>query len=317
MTKRMTSIALLVAFSLLAIGAQAAAPENLVNMFTGYGGAAQRRYTISDAYASKPVSGVVKGDRVLALDVGKEYFWAGGVWTQVDGTPQGLGTGGTPQFARVGFGVAADSRIALSAYANNDYTTPMLALRQAGTGDAGIRFDLAGAVMSYALGIDHSVAGDPLVLSTAADSAQLGTGNLLSITSAGNATLTGTLQATRAGFGGAPDAAITGYFYVSDNLSTPIACLYQNSTGDAALRFNVGTTISYAVGIDNSVAGDPLVFSTAASGTAVLGTGNILSVDSAGGVTLKNGWMIFDTAGGLFARPPGGVGATDTTLAVP
>lgn len=31
-------------------------------------------------------------------------------------------------------------------------------------------------------------------------------------------------------------------------------------------------------------------------------------------ITLANGWKILDTAGGVFLRPPGGVGATDLQI---
>jgi hypothetical protein len=74
-------------------------------------------------------------------------------------------------------------------------------------------------------------------------------------------------------------------FSSADATTVPTAVLTCSSTGDAALRFALGTTISYAMGIDNSVAGDPFVLSTAASGTAVLGTGNLLSITSAGRAT--------------------------------
>jgi hypothetical protein len=72
----------------------------------------------------------------------------------------------------------------------------------------------------------------------------------------------------------------------SDATTVPSAGFTNSSTGDAAIRFALGTTISYALGIDNSVAGDPFVLSTAASGTAVLGTGNLLTITSAGNATL-------------------------------
>jgi hypothetical protein len=62
----------------------------------------------------------------------------------------------------------------------------------------------------------------------------------------------------------------------------PTIDMKQSSTGDVGIRFGLGSTISYMAGVDNSVAGDPFVISTAASATAVLGTGDILHLTSAG-----------------------------------
>lgn len=69
---------------------------------------------------------------------------------------------------------------------------------------------------------------------------------------------------------------------LSNALTTPGFDVTQASTGDAAIRWTLGSAISYAVGIDNSIAGDPFVISTAASASAALGTGNILSITSGG-----------------------------------
>lgn len=71
----------------------------------------------------------------------------------------------------------------------------------------------------------------------------------------------------------------------SNAATTPLAILNQDSTGDSALRFSLSTTRSYAVGIDNS-ASDSFIISTAASGTAVLGTGNLLTLTTAGALTV-------------------------------
>jgi len=62
----------------------------------------------------------------------------------------------------------------------------------------------------------------------------------------------------------------------------PTIDMKQSSTGDVGIRYGLGSTISYMMGVDNSVAGDPLVWSTAASATAVLGTGDIMILTSAG-----------------------------------
>lgn len=60
--------------------------------------------------------------------------------------------------------------------------------------------------------------------------------------------------------------------------TTPIIIASQASTGDAALRFALAATISYVIGIDNS-ASDVFQIAVAASGTAVLGTGPLLTLD--------------------------------------
>ena len=75
----------------------------------------------------------------------------------------------------------------------------------------------------------------------------------------------------------------------SSSTTSAAQCLItQNSTGDAFARFALSTTISYAIGVDNSVAGDPFKISTAASGTAALGTGDIFTLTSAGALTLAS-----------------------------
>jgi hypothetical protein len=61
----------------------------------------------------------------------------------------------------------------------------------------------------------------------------------------------------------------------SDTATTPMLDLIQSSTGDAALRLAIGTTKSYAFGVDNSATNDPIKISYAASGSAALGTTDI------------------------------------------
>lgn len=68
---------------------------------------------------------------------------------------------------------------------------------------------------------------------------------------------------------------------VSDTSVTPIYSLIQSSTGDSALRFAIGTTVSWAIGIDNSAA-DAFKISAALSGSAVLGTNDFMTVTTAG-----------------------------------
>lgn len=135
-------------------------------------------------------------------------------------------------------------------------TTPQIIANQASTGDAAMRLSL-GTTISYIWGIDNSVSGDPFVLATAASgTAVLGTGNLLSITSGGLST-----------------------WSRSDSVATPTHDLIQSSTGDSALRFAIGSTTSFAVGIDNSDS-DLFKISRAASGSAELGTGDLLTLSS-------------------------------------
>lgn len=75
---------------------------------------------------------------------------------------------------------------------------------------------------------------------------------------------------------------------ISNASTTPQFSYTQGSTGDAANCFALGSTISYAIGIDNSVAGDPFKISTAASASAVLGTGDLMTLTSAGAMTLAS-----------------------------
>lgn len=88
----------------------------------------------------------------------------------------------------------------------------------------------------------------------------------------------------------------------SNSATTPLFIATQSSTGDAATRYVISTTISYAVGIDNSVAGDPFKISTAASATAVLGTGDLITLTSAGnfGIGRAPGYKL-DVNGGSIA----------------
>jgi hypothetical protein len=63
--------------------------------------------------------------------------------------------------------------------------------------------------------------------------------------------------------------------------TSPQVHIRQSGVGDAAMRFALAGTRSYAFGIDNSD-GDKLKISTAASASAVLGTGDLLTFDSDG-----------------------------------
>lgn len=66
-------------------------------------------------------------------------------------------------------------------------------------------------------------------------------------------------------------------FSTTHATTTPQIIASQASTGDAALRWALGTTTSFAAGIDNSD-GDKWKLSYAASGSAVLGTADLFTI---------------------------------------
>jgi len=70
----------------------------------------------------------------------------------------------------------------------------------------------------------------------------------------------------------------------------PTIDMKQSSTGDVGIRFGCGATTSAMAGLDNSLTGDPLVIAFANSATAVLGTGDVFHLTSAGslGIGLGN-----------------------------
>lgn len=80
----------------------------------------------------------------------------------------------------------------------------------------------------------------------------------------------------------------------SDTSTTPRFIINQGSTGDAAMRWALSSTISYAAGIDNSDS-DKWKVSYAGSGTAILGTNDYLTVDTAGQIALP----VQGSSGGL------------------
>ena len=57
----------------------------------------------------------------------------------------------------------------------------------------------------------------------------------------------------------------------------------QSSTGDVGIRFGLGSTQSFMIGMDNTN-GDRLAISTAASATSVVGTGDVFAIDVNGNV---------------------------------
>lgn len=70
-------------------------------------------------------------------------------------------------------------------------------------------------------------------------------------------------------------------FTVSNATTVPIQHLVQSSTGDAAIRFALGTSRSFIEGIDNSDS-DTFKWSTAASGSAALGTSDLMALTTGG-----------------------------------
>ena len=70
----------------------------------------------------------------------------------------------------------------------------------------------------------------------------------------------------------------------SNATTTPLQIWNQASTGDSAVRWSLATTVSYAAGIDNT--DDKWKLSYAASGTAVLGTNDYLTIDTSGQLTV-------------------------------
>lgn len=153
-----------------------------------------------------------------------------------------------------------------------DQSATLLSVIETSTADPAIRHAI-GTTISYIYGIDNSVSGDPWVLATAASgTAVLGTGNILSITSGGLAT-----------------------WSRSDSATTPTEDYIQSSTGDSAVRFAIGSTTSWAIGADNSATGDPFKIAYAASGSAVLGTTDRLTIESDGEITVAQ-WLQVGTA---------------------
>lgn len=142
-------------------------------------------------------------------------------------------------------------------------------------GDAVYRMQVTG-VTDWTMGIDNSVSGDPWVL---AASNTLGTSNVLSITTAGLITAVSDLTLSAAVIGS--DISLR----VSNTNNTNAASHARlnllvggSSAGDPFIRFDITGVMSWVIGSDNSVSGDPFVI--AASGA--LGSSNVLSITSAG-----------------------------------
>ena len=101
----------------------------------------------------------------------------------------------------------------------------------------------------------------------------------------------------------------------SDTSTASKLKITQASSGDAAQSFSIAATRAYAIGIDNSAA-DDFVIATAAAGTAVLGTSNLLAINTAGDANLTGDLTI--TGGDLVtgAAVATNLVATTTTGAV-
>jgi hypothetical protein len=90
--------------------------------------------------------------------------------------------------------------------------------------------------------------------------------------------------------------------------TTPLIIINQASTGDSALRWTQGTAHSYIAGIDNSDS-DKWKLSYAASGTAVLGTNDYLSVATTGATTIAQ-WLNVGTTTDASAQGDFAAGVT-------
>lgn len=146
-----------------------------------------------------------------------------------------------------------------------------------------------GTGVETALGVNVGTAGSIVVNGGALGTPSSGT--VTNLTGTASININGTVGATTPTTG----AFTTGAFSTSatvttsDTSTTPRLAVIQNSTGDAAMRFALSTTRSYAFGIDNS-ASDSLIISTAATGSAVLGTGNLFTLTTAGALTIAAGF---------------------------
>ena len=138
-----------------------------------------------------------------------------------------------------------------------------------GTGDVQISLLKSGGT-AWTLGIDTSAAGQ-FALNPADNT--LGTGDVLQITTAGDTTLIGaTFDQAFAASGAAVTSKTRNTSNTASATATYLVEVAGTTAADAAVQWSVSGTRQYTLGIDNSVAGDPLVL---ALGTA-LGTTDIL-----------------------------------------
>lgn len=164
-----------------------------------------------------------------------------------------------------------------------------------------------GTGVETALGINVGSVGSIVV-----NGGALGTpssGVVTNLTGTASININGTVGATTPTTGAFTtiSASTSATIATNDTSTTPRLSIIQGSTGDTAMLFALGSTRSYAVGIDNS-ASDAFIISTAASGSAVLGTGNLLTIQSSGATSI--GTSAAFTTGSIELG-----NASDTTIA--
>lgn len=169
-----------------------------------------------------------------------------------------------------------------------------------------------GTGIATALAVNTGSAGAPVLFNGALGTPSSGT--VTNLTGTASININGTVGATTpaAGTFTTLQANTTATVSTSDTSTTPKLVVTQGSTGDAAMKFAIGSTRSYAVGIDNS-ASDAFVVSTAASASAVPGTSNLLSLSSAGALTVT-GALSVGTSNAITAGTIELGNASDTTL---
>lgn len=132
---------------------------------------------------------------------------------------------------------------------------------------------------AWAWGLDNSDS-DAWVL---VPSSTLTGSNALRVTTAGAVSVQlGDFDVTRSAAGGSVSASVTNSSTSASSDALLELSANSATAGDAYLRFTIAGVRSYAIGADNSVANDPLVFSAATT----LGTSNLMSITPAGIVTI-------------------------------
>lgn len=210
---------------------------------------------------------------------------AGGAvtWT----LPQALNTGASPTFVGLTLSGLTASRVVITAAGGTLTTDTQL------TYDSATDILTASKIVATTSITDNGLtsgrvtfAGASGILSDAAT--LLWDGSFLTVASIKDSALT----SGRVTFAGASGLLTDGANFtydgttltvaVSNAATTPTVELTQASTGDSSMRFALGATSSWAIGVDNSVANDPFVFSFLGSGSAVLASNPVLSLLGAG-----------------------------------
>jgi len=164
-------------------------------------------------------------------------------------------------------------------------TDPQIDASQSSSGDAFIRLSLSGST-SFALGIDNSDADNFKLSRNTAGNASLGTNDILTIDTS-----------DRGGFGVTTNSSFK--FRInktsentvlqlihSDALTSPSEEIRQDSTGDASIRWQLGTGDSFIAGIDNSD-GNFFKISYGSAGNAALGTNDRIAIDLSGRIVVQ------------------------------